>query len=265
MIKSSEEEMPEINLFYIFTALVFGMVHAMEPGHGKSLVATFVLSRNKNSKRDAVLIGLIASITHTASVYLIGFLGVKILEYISPTNKETFVSLAASVLIFLIGLWLMWDRIISPLFHHEHEHKCSAHDVLTKNLKATSILMIGLTAGLIPCSGGLAVFMTATAVVGVQNFLNGFIYVLSFSLGLGLALTLVTLSMIFGQGFLKSIFQKSISSIEKSSGVISAIVIYTLGLTLLVSNLTKIMPEDTHKHYHLHKSQSLFLPSILNS
>lgn len=218
------------------------MVHAMEPGHGKSLVATFVLSTKTNKPQDALLLGLIASVTHTASVYLIGYLGVKVLEFISPGNKEFFIGFAASILIFLIGLYLMWDRIIRPLFQHEHEHKCSAHDVLTKNLKVTSILLIGLTAGLIPCSGGLAVFMTATAVGGPQNLLNGFFYVLSFSIGLGLALSLVALSIIFGKGFFKSLLEKSIRNIEKSSGVISAILIYTLGLVLLTSNIAKVLP-----------------------
>lgn len=245
--------MQEINLFYLFTALVFGMLHAMEPGHGKSLVATFVLSTNTNKTLDAFLIGIIASVTHTASVYLFGFLGLKFLQFISPIDKEIFVSFVASLIIFLIGLWLMWDRIIEPLFHHEYEHKCSAHEILTKNLKVTSVLMIGLTAGLMPCSGGLAVFMTATAVSGFQNLLNGFLYVLSFSIGLGIALTLVALSMIFGQGLLKSILQKSISNIERPSGIISAILIYTLGLVLLTSNIAKFVPINTH-HIIFHKS-----------
>lgn len=242
--------MTDINLLYILTALLFGMIHAMEPGHGKSLVATFVLSTKTSRTRDAFLIGLIASVTHTASVYLIGFLGLKSLEFISPINKEIFISFSASILIFLIGLYLMWDRIIRPLFHHDHEHKCSAHDVLTKNLKITNILLIGLTAGLVPCSGGLAVFMTATAFGGFQNLFNGFLYVLSFSTGLGIALTLVALSMIFGQGFLKSILQKSISNIEKSSGVISAILIYTLGLVLLTSNIAKLTTDNYEHHQH---------------
>ena len=217
------------------------MLHALEPGHGKSLIATFVLSRNTNKKRDAFLIGIVASIAHTASVYLLGFLGVKFLETISPFEKKAFINLIASIFIFLIGLWLIWDRIVKPLFYHEHEHHCSAHDVLTKNLKATNFALIGMTAGLVPCSGGLAVFMTATAVGGLENLLYGFFYVLSFSLGLGLALTLVALSIIFGQGFLKTLLEKSISNIEKTSGVISAIVIYTLGLILLTVNLTKIL------------------------
>ena len=255
MLKS--HNMTEINFFYIFTALVFGMLHALEPGHGKSLVATFVLSTNTSKTKDAFLIGLVASVTHTASVYLIGFLGLKFFEIISPINKEVFISFIASIFIFLIGLWLIWDRIINPLFHSEHKHECSAHEILTKNLKATNILLIGLTAGLVPCSGGLAVFMTATAVGGFHNLLNGFLYVLSFSIGLGVALTLVALSMICGQEFLKNILQKSISNIEKSSGVISAIIVYTLGLILLTSNVVKVAGNESQEHTHYHNHQML--------
>ena len=253
--------MAEINLFYIFTALFLGMVHAMEPGHGKSLIATFVLSTKTSKAIDAILIGLIASVTHTASVYLIGFLGLKVLGFIAPLNKEIFISFIASILTFGIGLYLMCDRIIEPLFHHEHEHHCSAHDVLTKNLKITSALVIGLTAGFVPCSGGLAVFMTATAIGGTQNLLNGFLYVFSFSTGLGVALTLVALSMIFGQGVMKNILEKSISNIERSSGVISAILIYTLGLILLTSSIVKATgsEHDCHSHHH-QEIHNLFSP-----
>ena len=233
--------MNEINVFYIFTALLFGILHALEPGHGKSLIATFVLSTKSSKITDAFLIGLIASITHTASVYLIGFAGLKIIQMLAPSDKEFFTSLFASIVIFAIGLWLMWDRIVDPLFHHEHEHKCSAHEILSSKLKATSILLIGLTAGLVPCSGGLAVFMTATAVCGFKNILNGFFYVLSFSTGLGIALTLVALSIIYGKGMIKNILEKSIANIEKCSGVISAILIYTLGLVLLTSNVVKLL------------------------
>ena len=229
------------------------MLHAMEPGHGKSLVATFVISTNTSKKRDAFLIGLVASVTHTASVYLIGFLGLKFFEFISPIDKEIFISFIASIFIFVIGSWLMWDRVIEPLFHSEHKHECSAHEILTRNLKVTNILLIGLTAGLVPCSGGLAVFMTATAVGGFHNLLNGFFYVLFFSIGLGLALTLVALSMICGQEFFKNILQKSISNIEKSSGIISAILIYTLGLILLTSNIVKLTPSTKHHHIQYHQ------------
>ena len=266
--------MPELNVFYIISALFFGMLHALEPGHGKSLVATFVLSRNTNKIFDAILIGIIASITHTASVYLLGYLGLKFFTLISPIDKEIFINFVASIFIFFIGLWLLWDRIIEPLFHHEHEHHCSVHDVLTKNLQVTNILLIGLTAGFVPCSGGLAVFMTATAVSGFKNLLSGFFYVLSFSVGLGIALTIVALSTIVGQGFLKTLLQKSIVNIEKTSGVISAILIYTLGLILLTSNIVRIIPCEYNEHKHhihfktstlLHKGQSLFLPFTLNS
>lgn len=260
MLKSNCHKMTEINFLYLVTALLFGMLHALEPGHGKSLVATFVLSTKTSSVKDAFLIGLLASATHTTSVYLIGYLGLKILEFISPIDKIIFISFISTIIIFLIGLWLMWDRIIQPLFKHEHEHQCSAHDILTKKLKISSVLLIGLTAGLFPCSGGLAVFMTATAVSGLQNQLSGFLYVLSFSIGLGFALTLVALSMTLGQELIKSILKNSISNIEKSSGVISAILIYTLGLVLLTSNIANLTGRNnvSHKH-HVLEHQNLKL------
>ena len=62
---------------------------------------------------------------------------------------------------------------------------------------------------------------------------------------------------------LKGLLQKSIANIEKSSGVISAIIIYTLGLVLLTTNIVRIIPEKPH--HHEHTGQSLSLPLNLNS
>gem|GEM_PF-437730 len=247
--------MHSLNPFYVFTALFLGMLHALEPGHGKSLITTFILSTNTNKKRDALLIGLVASIIHTASVYLLGFISLKVIEIFSPTNQEIFISFLSSTFIFLIGLYLIWDRIVKPYFKeshgHHHEHDCSAHKVLSKSLKATSILTIGLTAGLVPCSGGLTVFMTATTFGGLHSLLLGFFYVLSFSIGLGLALSLVALIAILGKGVISSKIENSFANIEKSSGVISAIIIYTLGVVLLTTNITNLSGKDTgHKHKH---------------
>ena len=98
--------MNDLNLIYILSALFFGMIHALEPGHGKSLITTFILSANSNKKFDAILIGLISSITHTASVYFIGFLGLKFLEIISPIETEIFIGLISSSFIFIIGFYL---------------------------------------------------------------------------------------------------------------------------------------------------------------
>ena len=223
------------------SALLFGMLHALEPGHGKSLVAVFALQADKLKKRDAILIGLLASITHTATVYIFGFASLKFLTAIFPSQKEIIINFVASIVIFAIGSWLVWDRIINPLFHHDYEHHCSVdkiQNIITKKLKTPSIFMVGLTAGLLPCSGGLAVFMTSTALSGFQNWAYGFLYVLSFSIGLGLALTLVALGIMFGQNILTRTLQKFMTNIEKASGVISAILIYTIGLILLVSNIT---------------------------
>ncbi len=246
--------MDSINFAYLFTAFLLGMLHALEPGHGKSLITTFILSTNTNKKRDAIFIGIVASIIHTASVYILGYVGLKIIEAMFPGNKDVIISLISSIFIFAIGLYLIWDRIVKPYFEeghgHHHEHDCSAHKILTKNLKATSILAIGFTAGFVPCSGGLTVFMTATTLSGAKNLILGFFYVLSFSIGLGLALTFVALVAILGKGVVSSTLQNSFSNIEKSSGVISAIVIYTLGVILLTTNISSINSKLPHKEHH---------------
>ena len=85
--------MESLNIVYLFTALFLGMLHALEPGHGKSLITTFILSTNTSKKRDAILIGITASLIHTASVYILGFISIKIIESFFHSNQGIIISL----------------------------------------------------------------------------------------------------------------------------------------------------------------------------
>lgn len=265
--------MPNINPIFLLSIIIFGMIHSLEPGHGKSLVTTYILGNKKSKVIDVLLIGLCAFITHTVVISLISIIGFKFLDFVSFENKEIYLKIFASLIIFLVGIWLIYDRIFNPIIyknhehshddhgHHDHEHNhehlnCCIHEKLTKKIKATSIIGIGLISGIIPCSGGLAIVMASIATGQFKNILNSFIYISLFSFGLGLTLSIIGLSVIYGKSLLASITQKSLSNIEKTSTIISAILVYSLGLTLLTYNLSMSFGEKLEEQFfHLHKHE----------
>lgn len=252
--------MENINIVYLLSALLFGVVHSIEPGHGKGLVTTLVLSNKKNKVIDIITIGVLATITHTLVIFFIAFIGFKFLGFVAPENKEIIARIIASVIILGIGVWLLWDKIFHSIVHdHKHGEECCIHDKLTKGVKTTSIFAIGIISGSVPCSGGLAIVMAAIATGEFKSMLNSFFYIFSFSLGLGLSLVIVGISVIYGKSLITSFFEKSVKNIEKCSAALSSILIYSLGLVLLTYNAgliigTKI--EDKLHNLHHHESPS---------
>jgi len=62
------------SLFYIPTAIVLGALHGLEPGHSKTMMAAFIIAV-RGTIAQAVLLGLAATISHTAVVWLVAFGG----------------------------------------------------------------------------------------------------------------------------------------------------------------------------------------------
>lgn len=126
------------NLIYYLTATVLGGLHAFEPGHGKTVVAAYLVG-SKGKKIDAVLLGLIVTFTHTFSVILMAVAAKALSTKMALTEDSLHGSfgLVAGLLILAVGLWMLIARIRGkePLhFHshaqghdHDHDHPHNHH------------------------------------------------------------------------------------------------------------------------------------------
>ncbi|RKO68012.1 nickel/cobalt transporter [Desulfofundulus salinus] len=176
------------------SAFGLGLLHALEPGHGKGIMGTYlVLSRGRAV--DALLLGLITAVTHTLVVLVLA-MGARWVTWLTVATAgmprqelEVWLQLISGVLIAFIGLRLLFTR-----------GGCCPHCGRPGYLPVGAgvrrdrwgLLLVGVTNGLVPCPGALTVMLLS---IGSGTPLAGLSLVLAF--GLGGALALVGVGLLF--------------------------------------------------------------------
>lgn len=94
----------------LLAAVAFGAYHALTPGHGKTLVAAYLIG-SRGTARHALLLGLVVTATHTSSVYIFGFIALYLSQYILPEDLYPWLGLASGGLILIMGLSLLAARL----------------------------------------------------------------------------------------------------------------------------------------------------------
>lgn len=111
-----------IILIAIIMAMIYGGLHALTPGHGKTLVAAYLVG-TQGRIADAVILGIVTTFTHTFSVIILGLITLFASKYILPQQLLPFLQLFSGLLIVGIGTWLMMKRIKSPTGFEAHGGK----------------------------------------------------------------------------------------------------------------------------------------------
>lgn len=104
-------------------AMLLGGLHALTPGHGKTLVAAYLIG-SRGTSGHAVALGSIVTFTHTASVIVIGLLALLASQFIVPKILAPALEIISGLLVVVMGLRLLWSRWRSwnGEDHHPHEH-----------------------------------------------------------------------------------------------------------------------------------------------
>ncbi|WP_456375088.1 HoxN/HupN/NixA family nickel/cobalt transporter [Methanocaldococcus sp.] len=200
-----------MNLLFTITAFILGMLHALEPGHGKSVLAAYIVG-TKTSIKDAILLGITVTVSHTAVVFLLGIVSIYLLENLNVEMVHDMMSIIGGLILIIIGIWILKS------YFYPHEHKID-----TK--KGT--IALGLSAGLVPCPTALAVLLLS---ISSGNVIDGLIYVAIFSIGLAISLTGLLVLLIESKEFIeKYIGSKKISKLPLVSGTIILLIgLYTI-------------------------------------
>ncbi len=214
------------SLLFIPSAVVIGALHGLEPGHSKTMMAAFIVAV-RGTVSQAVLLGLAATVSHTAVVWAIALGGLYFFSGLDAEATEPYFQVASAGLIIAIAVWILlrtWREqhaftatLTVDHHHHDHEHDfdvaftgeepAAMHDAGAEPMDAHSrahanaikqrfdgrrvttgqIVMFGLTGGLIPCPAAITVLLLC---IQVKQMAMGSLLVLAFSVGL--ALTMVT-------------------------------------------------------------------------
>ncbi|MCJ2024430.1 nickel/cobalt efflux transporter [Methylobacterium sp. J-067] len=112
---------------FVPTAILLGALHGMEPGHSKTMMAAFIIAV-RGSVKQAVLLGLAATLSHTAVVWVIALGGRYLGQEWGTEATEPYFQLASAVIIVGIALWMAWRTWREQHHPHDHDHDHHHHD-----------------------------------------------------------------------------------------------------------------------------------------
>jgi nickel/cobalt transporter (NicO) family protein len=202
-------------LIALITAFIWGGFHALSPGHGKTIVGSYLVGSRGNIKH-ALFLGLTVTITHTAGIFALGLLMLSTSQFILTEQLFPWLSLLSGVLVMGIGFNLLMPRLKGIHNHdhhhshhthehhshdHGHKHSHKPHSHLPPGTEDTpitwsSLLALGISGGLLPCPSALVVLLSAIA-LGRTGF--GLLLVSAFSLGLAGVLTGIGVLLIYAK------------------------------------------------------------------
>jgi len=242
----------------ILAALIaagLGALHALEPGHGKTIVAAYLVG-SKGTAWHAFLLGLIVTVTHTAGVYLLGAVTLYAQKYILPEKLYPFLGVLSGILIAGMGFYLFLQRYAGGEVGHSHGAGGHSHGSLfalplerTTNvintvtdsvasgrrgsMPARQLLLLGITGGIVPCPAALVVLISALA---LHRVLFGLFLILSFSVGLAVVLIAMGMVAVYA-GRLTSRIGTDGPLIQRWLPLASALMITVLGTVIAVRGL----------------------------
>jgi ABC-type nickel/cobalt efflux system permease component RcnA len=208
-----------------FIAAGLGALHALEPGHGKTIVAAYLVG-SKGTARHAVFLGLIVTAAHTAGVYLLGAITLYASKHVVPEHLYPWLGVISGMIIAALASYLMIRAWTGEDGNHRHEvgrthshwfasfvtrraaqennSQCLEHGgarstQAAKKVSLTQLLTLGITGGIVPCPAALVVLLGAFSLhrIGFGLFL-----IVAFSLGLAAVLIAIGLLMVYARQFL---------------------------------------------------------------
>ncbi|MDB5975994.1 MAG: nickel/cobalt efflux protein RcnA [Nevskia sp.] len=109
------------------SAILLGALHGLEPGHSKTMMAAFIVAI-RGTVAQAVMLGLAATVSHTAVVWAVALLGMHFGKELGGERTEAWFQLASGALIIAIALWMAWRTYREQHHAHAHDHGHHHHD-----------------------------------------------------------------------------------------------------------------------------------------
>jgi ABC-type nickel/cobalt efflux system permease component RcnA len=205
-----------MSLWFLFTAAFIacglGALHALEPGHGKTIVAAYLVG-SRGTARHAFLLGLIVTASHTAGVFALGAITLYASRYIVPEQLYPWLGVFSGLTIAGLGGYMFLRRWSGLDLDHSHtsgqlhshwfSSKVSAAEPSytepRRSVSLYQLFALGITGGIIPCPAALVVLLSAFALHRVGL---GFFLILAFSLGLAGVLIAFGMLMVYSRRFM---------------------------------------------------------------
>ena len=180
---------PSVLAWSLLAALALGALHALTPGHGKAVMAGYLVGA-RGTARHALELGVTITATHTAGVFLLGLVTLYAAAIVTPERLYPWVTLLSGLVIVGIGGSLLLARARTAWHGHDHGHE-HAHEPIGRRRR----IALGISSGIIPCPSALVVLLAA---VSLHRVLFGVLLIVAFSVGLATVLTGIGLALAGG-------------------------------------------------------------------
>ena len=214
-------------LLSLLVAAFWGAAHALTPGHGKALVAGYLVG-TRGRPRHAFALGATVTVTHTAGVFALGLVTLGLSTVVVPEQLYPWLTLVSGMLVVGVGAGVLLLRARHARGHHHHHHG--------DDIDVRVILGIGAAAGLLPCPSALVVLLSAIA---LHRLAFGLALIVAFSVGLAATITAIGLVAVlarraFGRARLDG-------PVIRALPALSAAVIVVVGLVITVNAIPAVV------------------------
>ena len=96
-------------LILLATNFLYGAYHAIQPGHGKTIAAAYIVGA-RGRPVDAWILGIFVTLSHTSGIVLVGVLASLGLPGLGSHHIEAWLAVATGVLVILLGFWTLWTQ-----------------------------------------------------------------------------------------------------------------------------------------------------------
>jgi len=227
-------------LMLICVAAAFGLgaMHAMSPGHGKTIVAAYLVG-SRGTAKHAGLLGLVVTFTHTFTVFLLGLGVLFFQQYVVPEKIIPTLGGLSGLSIVVVGVSLLYRRtrllLAGGRAHRHGEHRHTIEGEITP----ASLIALGVGGGLVPCPSALILMLSAIA-IGRAGF--GLLLLIAFSSGLALVLMAIGGIALYARHLLPDGRTASRHPAFRLIPVFSSVVVIVLGLAITAASAGWIQP-----------------------
>src|SRR5262249_18939025 len=212
---------PGLVLTSLLAAAALGALHALSPGHGKTIVGAYLVGA-RGTARHALFLGLVVTATHTLGVYALGLVTLTASHYVVPEQLFPCLRGASGLLVLGIGASLASTRLDAARGghlhadehdhdhdhghgHHHHHHHGHGHDHGHSHVPDVTgegaltwrrLFALGVSGGLLPCPSALVVMLGAIA---LGRIAFGLLLIVAFSIGLAAVLTPIGLLFVYAR------------------------------------------------------------------
>jgi len=209
-------------LYILAVAFIYGLVHALGPGHGKMVIASYFLVKGAKAK-EALKAGFLTSIIHTLSALsltgiLFLFFQSSITQYFKDINANMYK--VSAVFIIFIALYLLYETIKDKDVNENEVHR--------NEIQNRSLLSVAVSIGIVPCPGVMTIVLFSMI---LGYFYLGVLSVVMMSIGMGIT---ISLAAVLTTKIKNSSYEKKYENIFRKITYFGIVLLFSLGVAILI-------------------------------